>query len=386
MSLLVIVGIGLSLLPLSSRTLANSPATELRGVWLTNIDSDVLYGRANPGYEDWQQTRLSFALKRLADLRFNTLYPTVWNGGYTLYPSPVAKATLGFDQEPNPRLAGRDVLSEIVTQSHDLGLSVLPWFEFGLMAPAQSELAAQHPDWITQRQDGTQIVKEGQDDRVWLNPFHPEVQTFLVDLIVDVAARYDIDGIQLDDHFGLPVALGYDPWTVNLYQQMHQGKSPPPNPHDPDWMRWRADQLTALMKRLFWAVKAVNPNCLISLSPNPYDFSYTHFLQDWHTWERQGFVEELIVQVYRRTLRAYRRELADPVVKMAQEHIPVSIGILSGLKNRPMPPDLVRQQIQVARDRNFAGVSFFFYETLAPHEPALKTLFQQPAQRPQLNP
>ena len=52
---------------------------EIRGVWLTNIDSDVLF----------EQSKLKNGIEKLAKLNFNTLYPTVWNWGYTLYPSQV---------------------------------------------------------------------------------------------------------------------------------------------------------------------------------------------------------------------------------------------------------------------------------------------------------
>ena len=42
-------------------------------------------------------------------------------------------------------------------------------------------------------------------NEAYLNPCHPEVQTFLTDLIVEVVQAYPVDGIQLDDHFGLPL-------------------------------------------------------------------------------------------------------------------------------------------------------------------------------------
>lgn len=193
------------------------PTTELRGVWLTNIDSDVLFSRRN----------LNRAIRRLTRLNFNTVYPTVWNWGYTLYPSAVAERAIGSSLDPHPGLQGRDMLAEAVERGHRQGLTVIPWFEFGLMAPADSDLARLHPDWVTSRRDGSQIVMEGADPRVWLNPFHPQVQQFIVDLIAEIAANYDVDGIQLDDHFGMPVELGYDAYTVQLYQRENQGRQPP---------------------------------------------------------------------------------------------------------------------------------------------------------------
>lgn len=356
--------------------------TELRGVWLTNIDSEVLFSRSN----------LIAGLQRLADLNFNTVYPTVWNWGYTLYPSAVAASVVGRSLDPEPGLQNRDMLAEVVQQGHQRGMSVIPWVEFGLMAPADSQLALNHPDWITNRQDGSQIVMEGRFERVWLSPFHPQVQQFMVNLIAEIAENYDVDGVQLDDHFGLPVEMGYDEYAVRLYQQEHQGRLPPRDPRDPGWMRWRADKMTDLMTQVFQAVKARKPNCLISLSPNPQEFSYDYFLQDWHSWERRGLIEELIVQLYRNDMNVFVSQMNDPEVQAARNHIPVAIGILSGLKDRPVPMAHIQNQVRAVREQNLAGVSFFFYETLWSSDTetldermnVLKSLFARSVPRPNI--
>ena len=385
--------LGLILSPQAISKTVSAPTQELRGVWLTNIDSDVLFSR----------DRLKKGIRRLANLNFNTVYPTIWNWGYTLYPSQVAAAVIGTSQRLYPDLGNtgqpdvreveqgdRDMLAELIELAHAKNISVIPWFEFGLMAPANSDLAKRHPDWLTQHRDGNIIVKEGKDPRVWLNPFHPEVQQFITNLIVEVVTHYNVEGIQLDDHFGLPVELGYDPFTVKLYQQEHQGKTPPKNHLDKDWMRWRADKMTNVMAMVFKAVKAKNPKALISLSPNPAAFSYAVLLQDWKTWEQLGYVEELVIQVYRKDRNRFLMELERPELKQARQHIPVSIGILSGLKNRDVPMSWIQQQVEWVRDRQFAGVSFFFYETLWTsttesidrRSDGLASVFPQPVGRP----
>ncbi|HBL11219.1 MAG TPA: hypothetical protein DD379_07395 [Cyanobacteria bacterium UBA11162] len=365
---------------------------EIRGVWLTNIDSDVLFSEANT----------TNALQRLKALNFNTIYPTIWNWGYTLYPSQVAERVIGTKariatplEEPfNPELGlqGRDLLQEIVEQGHQNDMRVIPWFEFGFMAPADSELAKRHPDWITQNRQGSKIWKEGSHDRVWLNPFQPEVQQFIQDLVVEIVSNYDIDGIQLDDHFGLPSELGYDPFTVQLYKQEHQGKSPPTDPKNAEWVRWRANKITNYLTQLFQAIKDRKPDVIISLSPNPQRFSYDFFLADWATWERRGLVEELVIQIYRDNFSTFTSELDQPEVKTARSHIPVAIGILSGLKNKPIPLSQIQRQVEAVRQRGFAGVSFFFYETLwnkasetpQQRQSAFQALFPMPAKPPEI--
>ncbi|RMF68092.1 MAG: glycoside hydrolase family 10 protein [Cyanobacteria bacterium J069] len=358
--------------PAQSNPVPPSSPVELRGVWLTNIDSDVLFSSRN----------LVVGLRRLSQLHFNTIYPTVWNGGYTLYPSPTAEATFGVALDPYPGLQGRDMLGEVVVEGRRLGMAVIPWFEFGLMAPAGSALAAQHPNWLTQRQDGTQVWMQGNEPRVWLNAAHPEVQAFMVNLLSEVVARYRVDGIQLDDHFGMPVEMGYDPYTVALYRAEHNGADPPADPEDPDWVRWRANHITRLFRRIVAEVKARNPDAIISLSPNPRQFAYERYLQDWGTWERRGLIDELIVQVYRNDMDRFELELDRPDVQVAREFLPVSIGILAGLKGRITPMRLIQRQVGETRDRHYAGVAFFFYETLGDRDSELQRLFPTPARRP----
>jgi uncharacterized lipoprotein YddW (UPF0748 family) len=358
---------------------------ELRGVWLTNVASPVLF-------MPWGVNR---ALHQLSELNFNTVYPVVWNRGHTFYPSEVAVRVTSRTQEPLLWLTRleQDVLAEIVKQGNRRKLRIIPWFEYGFMAPAGSGLAREHPDWLTAKRGSTKTLKQVPDARdmldsaspkelpvsqqvrqflrdkltrnkVWLNPLHPEVQQFILDLITEVVRKYDVAGIQLDDHFGLPVELGYDAFTVKLYQQEHQGKKPPNNPSDSEWMRWRADKITDFMQRIHQAVKAVKPKAIVSLSPNSQTFAYNAYLQDWQTWVEQGLVDELVVQVYRDDMSSFLAELSQPALQVARQKIPVGIGILTGLWSRPVAMKQIQQQVQAVRDRDFDGVSFFYWETL----------------------
>ena len=371
---LLSLGLAITLLgqfPQVAESQPSRPKTEVRGVWLTNVDSDVLFSR----------DRLGNALQRLARLNFNTVYPTVWNRGYTLYPSTVAERVLGRTMDPTPGLQGRDVLAELVKQSHQQGLSVIPWLEFGLKAPANSELVRRHPDWITYRRNALHVVKGNQKNQVWLNPFHPLVQRFIVSLIAEIVTKYDVDGIQIDDHFGLPIDLGYDTFTAGLYQRENRGRRPPRNPRNPAWMRWRANKITDLMTQIHQAVKTRRPNCLVTLAPNSQDYAYKTSLQDWRTWEKRGLVEEIVLQVYRDDLKSFKNELERPEIKAALSRVPISVGILAGLKKRHVPIKRIEQQVQAVRNGGFAGVSFFFYESLRNRDAAFQTLFPTPMSR-----
>lgn len=347
----------------------------IRGVWLTTNDINILRNSA----------QLQGAMAELAQLNFNTVYPVVWNSGYALYPSVIAqRAGIPYVHRGAD---GQDILADVINQAHRQGLLAIPWFEFGFMAPPTSELALGHPTWLTQRQDGSQTSGSAAGEVVWLNPFKPEVQQFITGLVTEIAARYDIDGIQFDDHTALPVEFGYDPYTRALYQR-ETGRSVPSNPRDGDWMRWRANKITDFVAQLNQAVKQHRPRAIISVSPNPYDTAYNSFLQDWVAWVNRGLVDELLVQVYRWDINSFTDQIMRPEIQAAKTQIPVGIGILTGLRNRPMPIAMVQSQVMRSTAQGL-GVAFFYYESLwhyapepiAERQARFRDLFSIPASR-----
>jgi uncharacterized lipoprotein YddW (UPF0748 family) len=325
---------------------------ETRGVWMTHLGNALLYFSATQDE----------AMYQLASLHFNRLYPAVWDSGYTLYPSAVAKKVTGALSLPIIGWTHRDILESAIAQAHRQGLSVVPWFEYGLMVPANSELARRHPDWLSQDRQGKRQLSQFKE-MAWLNPLHPQVQQFLIELVAEAVKKYSVEGIQFDDHFALPIDLGYDPYTVALYRKEHSGQSPPSNPQNQEWMRWRADKLTTLMTRIHRAVKQECPSCLVSLSPNPAEFAYSTSLQDWPDWVQRGIVDEVVVQVYRPRSTEMAAVLSSQSLQQARRKVSVSIGIYTGPFLKPKPLPEVKKQVEVSRSMGYSGISFFCWET-----------------------
>lgn len=336
------------------------PREEIRGVWLTKNDFDILKERS----------KVEEAVSQLHRLNFNTIYPVVWNSGYTKYPSAIAEAQgIPFFYQGSE---GQDILADAIAQAHRQDLLVIPWFEFGFMLPPTSEIATNHPDWLTQQKDGTQTSIGAAGEVVWLNPFYPDAQKFIQDLVLEIVTKYDVDGIQFDDHMSLPTEFGYDDYTVALYtRETH--KNPPDNPNDRDWMRWRANKITAFMAQLNLAVKAQKPQAIFSISPNYYDFAYKLQLQDWLDWVRRGIVDELIVQVYRSDLESFTQKISLPEIREAKQKIPTGVGIMTGLRNRPVPMQQIKSQVQAAQNIGL-GTAFFYYESLWDYAPDSETV------------
>jgi uncharacterized lipoprotein YddW (UPF0748 family) len=358
---------------------AQIPRQEIRGVWMTNNDFNTLKSHS----------KLLEAVTQLRRLNFNTIYPVIWNSGYVLYPSTVAK-NAGIQPFVFRGEDGQDILADLIEQAHRQGLLVIPWFEFGLMAPPTSELASNYPHWFTQKQDGSQTSITQAGEVMWLNPFYPQVRHFITKLILELVTKYNIDGIQFDDHMSLPQAFGYDHYTLRLYTRETQN-SLPRNPEAQEWIDWRADHITALMEHLTQTIKAEKPNLIISVAPNYYDFAYKFQLQDWLTWVQLGIVDELVVQVYRPNLQDFTNIISRPEIQRTQKIIPTSIGIMAGLRNNPVPMAQIQSQVRATRERGL-GVVFFYYEslwnsapeTLTQRQAGFQYLFPYPALRARL--
>ncbi|MBD2295995.1 glycoside hydrolase family 10 protein [Anabaena sphaerica FACHB-251] len=330
---------------------AQIPRQEIRGVWITNNDLNIFKDRA----------KVNDAVTKMRKLNFNTIYPVVWNSGYVMYPSNIAKR---LDIQPFVFRGsdGHDILADVINQAHRQNLLVVPWFEFGFMAPPSSELALNKPEWFTQKRNGSETSISAAGEVSWLNPFHPEVQQFITDLLVELANNYDIDGIQFDDHMSLPHEFGYDKYTVALYRQETK-KNPPADSQDPEWVSWRANKITDFMVRLNQRIKQIKPKAIFSVSPNYYDFAYKLQLQDWLSWVRLNIVDELIVQVYRNNLGSFTAKISRPEMQEVQQKIPTGVGIMAGLRTSPVSMRQIKSQVRAAQQRGL-GVVFFYYETL----------------------
>ncbi|MGI2908260.1 glycoside hydrolase family 10 protein [Tolypothrix sp. VBCCA 56010] len=341
---------------------------ETRGVWLTTTGSKVFKSRE----------RIAEAMDFLAQTGFNVVFPVVWTKALTLYPSKVMQQTFGV--EIDLLFVGRDPLAEAIAEARRVGLKVIPWFEYGFASSYNLNggmLLEKKPEWAARDRDGNLVNKNGFE---WLNSLDPQVQNFMLNLVLEVVKNYDVDGIQGDDRLpALPSEGGYDQLTVQRYHQQF-GKNPPRNPQDKQWLQWRANILTDFLARLYQKVKAVNPNLLVSMAPNIHDWALKEYLQDSPKWLEQKIVDTIHPQVYRRDFLSYKSIIDQLVKKQFAVMSPrLAPGILIKLGNYSISPEYLMQAIEYNRDRGISGEVFFFYEGLRDNNNALAKVLQNNA-------
>ncbi|NEO38476.1 MAG: family 10 glycosylhydrolase [Moorea sp. SIOASIH] len=286
---------------------------KIQGIWLTHVGNNFL---SYTGQTD-------NVFHQLSGLNFNRIYVDVYNGG-TTYPSNYSLKnnwiTLPFT----------DPLKAAIKEGERQGLKIYAWYEHGMMLHLNSKFAKQHPNWLLKTSTGEKAI----DQHLWLNPKHPDVQQYFINLFTEVAKNYpNLYGIQLDDHWGIPTQFGN-----------------------------HARVMTELTRKIYQAVKTINPNLIISLSPNSPSFSYRKYSQNWLYWVRQGFIDEVIVQIYRKTSQEVINTLKSSGLREASYYVPVAVGIYSGEFYRPKPINELNKQIKIAENYGY-GYSLFCWES-----------------------
>src|SRR3569833_4608243 len=109
---------------------------------------------------------------------FNVYVPCINHGGGSWYPTdllaPDAKLAARLKQQPDP-------LAYLIKKAHSMGIEVHPWFTVTIRA------GNFHP----------QFAGAGTPEGAY-NVHDEAFRTFIVNLMLDVVRRYDVDGISLD--------------------------------------------------------------------------------------------------------------------------------------------------------------------------------------------
>lgn len=295
---------------------------EVRAVWIDTFNSRLASS------ED-----VSLAVSRAAAIQANVLFVQVRRRGDAWYVD---------SQEPSAEgiVPGFDPLAEVLSQARSRGLQVHAFLTLGavwnLATPPASPLhvfnrhglgSGRPPDgrtnWLTRTlaSDGAGTSRDGYrfGNDFWLDPAHPDVADYLVDLAVRLVARYPVDGVHLDrvqypEVSGATgaqtLSVGYNPTAVARYNARF-GATGVPAAEDGRFAAWRREQITNLVRRLTTSLWAVRPSLVVSVAasasgapPEPAvgDFrdteAYGRVFQDWQHWMASGLVDLVVPHLF----------------------------------------------------------------------------------------
>ncbi len=269
----------------------------VKGVWYSYVDFPAL---DNLSADRWKK-EIDTLMDNTVQMGLNTVYFHVRPSGDALYPSelyPSSTYVVGNQGDPLPM----DLLDYAIKSAHERGLSLHAWINpyrvttttTSTQNLASSNPAIKNPAWV---------ISDGK--KLYLNPGLPEVRQYIIDGVMEIVNKYNVDGIHFDDYF-YPYELGT--WDDSAaYAQYGNGLSVD------DWRRSNND---ALVKGVYDAIKAKNKDMLFGISPagvwakkstslpegtdnigNPMQ-TYTQGYADTRKWVVSGWLDYICPQIY----------------------------------------------------------------------------------------
>ncbi len=286
------------LFSLGIASLALGAEREFRGAWVATVYN--LDWPSSPGLPAaTQKAQLRALLDRAAELKLNAILLQVRPASDALYASrkePWSEFLTGT-AGVSP---GYDPLAFAISEAHARGIELHAWvnpFRAAISASVRlpaNHVAKTHPEWV--RRFGKQL---------WIDPGEPAARHYVIDVITDIVARYDIDGLHLDDYF-YPYPLSSGAATFpddSTWQRFGAGKGESRGD-------WRRENINDFVHSMYRAVKATKSSVRVGISPfgiwrpgvppstKAGLDAYGQLYADSRKWLANGWVDYLAPQLY----------------------------------------------------------------------------------------
>jgi len=317
---------------------------------------------------------------------------------------------------------GFDPLAMLVSQAHAAGLSVHAWVNVypAWLAPASSSREPVAPpgdiwppaafnrftysnagagdgsgyglgwSWRVHDLDGTPMSLLGvgtlaDPDYLWASPALSEWQDYVTDITTDIVARYDVDGVHLDNVRYPGSGYSLDPATLAACEA-------DPTCTDAAEEAWRAPfqraQVTALVARITSEIHALRPDCIVSAAVWPVHVDrwgwgnvgegYGDYYQDSQGWLAEGQIDATAPMLYWPALtnesgiERWSAALADHVSHANGGSVLAGIGVTeAGVR---VSFDEILARIETARALGAAGQALFSLRALKENDGGLNYL------------
>ncbi len=263
---------------------------EFRGAWVAcvyNIDWPSKPGLAPAA----QKAELNALIARAAEYKLNAIIFQVRPNADAVYYSQYepfshwVSGTMG-------KSPGYDPLAYCITEAHKKGIEVHAWFNpFRALPNENMPTSSNH---VT-RTNPSEIKKFR--TYKWMDPASSFARQRALNVMLDVARRYDIDGIHIDDYFYPYPQVAKNGIPMQIF----------PDGKNPASRRYYVD---AFVKQMYTSIKQVKPYLRIGISPfgiwkpgvpsgtTARISAFEHLAADSRKWLINGWCDYLSPQLY----------------------------------------------------------------------------------------
>ncbi len=352
-----------------------SSEDELRGVWISYLEL---------GFQGLDQeaaaARLASMFDQIRSFGLNTVFFQIRPFADALYPTelfPYSHLLTG-EQGKDP---GYDLLQLAVTAAHERGLALHAWinpYRIQLntgeaLVPEALDTDGPYAKWS----EAGWVVQTGTGQ--YLNPGIAEVRELIAQGAAEVVSRYGVDGVQFDDYF-YPDDFGdSDQAQYDAYAAAGGTLS-----RDD----WRREQVNALLKAVYAAVKNASSTAVFGVSPAAdIEKNYTNKYADVAKWGSEpGYVDYLMPQDYfgfenakmpfEAVAEEWSRLVTAPQVKFylglaAYKTGEEDVYAGTGKTEWQTHDDILKRQVEFSRQlANCSGFSIYSYSSLFGENPS----------------
>lgn len=313
----------------------SSRATEGRAYW--NHSGTGAY----PG--DWERTA-----KELAEAGFNMVVPNLLWAGRAHYASDVLPRSKTYEEYG-------DQIEQCAAACKKHGVEVHVWKVNHNLSGAPGEFVEK-----LRGENRLQASHKGEEQK-WLCPSHPENFQLELESMLEVARKYDVEGLHFDyirypngshcycdgcrERFASDTGLKPADWPKDCYSGEF---------HDP-YRDWRCEQITRLVAAVHREAKKIKPGIKISAAVfGAYPDCRESVGQDWVEWVKAGYLDFICPMDYTQSDPRFIG-LVENQLRLVDGRIPVYPGIGAWR----LTPDRVVGQIHHARSLGAAGFTVF---------------------------
>ena len=345
--------------------------------------------------------RIQQLVNSAADNGFNTLIVQIRGRGDAYYKSRVEPRAIELKDQP----ATFDPLALTISEAHRRGLKVHAWLNTSLLAnldalPADpTHVYNKHPEWLAVPKPVAaelfnmsprdpvyrqKIVEWSKANRaelegIYTGPANPKVKQHIYNIWMDVLKHYRVDGLHFDYvRFASPdfdySRTSLEKFHVWLKPQLNESerrelkKAQKQNPlatveiFQAKFADSQRAQVTALVERIYRAVKKRRPEVLVSAAVFANDENaYTRRFQDWRRWLQMGILDVACPMAYTTDTAVFQKqiEVATTTAHGAKRQVWAGIGAYR------IPSESAVEKINVARSLNAEGFILFSYDFTA---------------------
>jgi len=297
---------------------------------------------------DWDE-----AIRRLAENGFTAILPNMLWGGAAFYDSktlPVAAAEKG------------DQIAACLAACKKYGVQMHVWkVNWNLGHAAPKEFVER-----LRREGRLQADAQGRE-LLWLCPSHPDNQRLEIESMLEVARRYDVDGLHFD-YIRYPDSAHC--FCAGCRQRFERAIGAPvtdwPRSVQTDgelrrrWLDWRRDNITAVVKAVSEQARAIKPPIKISAAVfRQWNTDRDSVGQDWKLWCDRGWLDFVCPMDYTPSRRKFEDMVTQQIVWAGRVPCYPGIGVSASSSRLGVAQTI--EQIQITRRHRTGGFIIFNY-------------------------